>query len=290
MEEIKTFSLAGHSRMFSMPDSSKDYFFVETTALPYLDEPYRSESYVISFLKEGVIDLQTGLTRNLITGPALITLGPSVIRSFRKCADLTKKMNIIFFKVGYLLEMHPNPFFLDDYDFFNNNERHILHLTAASCEKVELVFELISITHNSSNFHLGEIIRNYLFTLIYDIDDYYRQQPSGTPAQLNTYPLFAKFKELLTSHYLQERKLNFYADQLHVTAKYLSATLKKQTGKSAADWIDEMIILEAKVLLQNKMLTVSQISNQLNFLDQSIFGKFFKANTGYSPVQYRKKN
>ncbi|WP_369427719.1 helix-turn-helix domain-containing protein [Pontibacter harenae] len=49
------------------------------------------------------------------------------------------------------------------------------------------------------------------------------------------------------------------------------------------------VALEAKVLLQNRTLTVSQVSDLLNFSDQSLFGKFFKANTGISPVEYRKK-
>jgi AraC-like DNA-binding protein len=88
---------------------------------------------------------------------------------------------------------------------------------------------------------------------------------------------------------MYERKLDYYADQLHLTPKSLSAAIKKYTGKSAGKWIDDSITLEAKVLLQNKTLTVSQVSGMLNFSDQSVFGKFFRANTGISPIEYRKK-
>ena len=88
---------------------------------------------------------------------------------------------------------------------------------------------------------------------------------------------------------MHERKLEFYAGQLNITPKSLSAAIKKQTGRSAGEWIDDTIILEAKVLLQNKTLSVSQISNMLNFSDQSVFGKFFRAGTAMSPVEYRKK-
>jgi AraC family transcriptional activator of pobA len=88
---------------------------------------------------------------------------------------------------------------------------------------------------------------------------------------------------------MQEHKLEFYASHLHVMPKSLSTAIKKQTGKSAGKWINETIALEAKVLLQNKTLTVSQISGMLNFSDQSVFGKFFRASTGVSPITYRKK-
>jgi AraC-like DNA-binding protein len=88
---------------------------------------------------------------------------------------------------------------------------------------------------------------------------------------------------------MKEHKLDFYASQLHLTPKSLSAAIKKQTGKSAGKWIDDTVTLEAKVLLQNKSLTVSQVSSLLNFSDQSVFGKFFRANAGLSPVAYRKK-
>jgi AraC-like DNA-binding protein len=88
---------------------------------------------------------------------------------------------------------------------------------------------------------------------------------------------------------MHEHRLAFYASHLHLTPKSLSAAIKKETGRSAGKWIDDTIILEAKVLLQNKTLTVSQISGMLNFSDQSVFGKFFRANAGISPIEYRKK-
>ena len=112
---------------------------------------------------------------------------------------------------------------------------------------------------------------------------------SGQATLLRGHNLFTKFRHLLSGNYMHERKLDFYAGHLHVTPKSLSAAIKKKTGKPAGKWINDTIILEAKVLLQNKMLTVSQISGMLNFSDQSVFGKFFRAGTGMSPVEYRKK-
>lgn len=285
MEQIKTFSLTRHSHLFAVPDNSRDYFFVQAINHPYLEEPYRAESYAVAYVKEGSINLQVGLSNYLIEAPAMISLAPSMIRSFSKSTELMK-MDIVFFKDSFLLEGNPNLFFLMEYDFFENSELSVIRLADQLHTKVKAIFELISQNQLSSGHHLTAISRSYIMVLIYEMDSWHRNQQSGTKGQI--YPLFAQFKKLLRNNYMQQKKLEFYASHLNVTPKYLSAVIKKHTGKSAAQWIDESITLEAKVLLQNQRLTVSQISDQLSFTDQSTFGKFFKANTGYTPVQYRK--
>jgi AraC family transcriptional activator of pobA len=287
MDKIKTFSLASHGHLFAVPDNSRDYLFVQAVNHPYLEEPYRAESYALAYVKEGSISLQAGLSHHLIEAPAMISLSPSMIRSFRKSTELMK-MDIIFFKDSFVLEGNRNLFFLMEYDFFENSELTVVPLADDLHIKVKGIFELMGLSQASPGYHVNDISRSYIMVLLYEIDTWHRISQSRKKELDQIYPLFAKFKKLLTRNYMNERKLDFYADHLHVTAKYLSVAIKKHTGKSAAQWIDESVTLEAKVLLQNVTLTVSQISNQLNFTDQSTFGKFFKANTGFTPIQYRK--
>jgi AraC-like DNA-binding protein len=286
LEKIKTFSLSRHSRLFSVEDLNREYLFVSAIRHPHLEEPYRAESYAIAYLRKGEIQLQAGLVSHHVQSPAIITLAPLMIRSFSKSSERIE-LDIIFFKESFLLEKHADLFFLLKQDFFENSELTVLMQNVAVMEKIDHIFKLISLTHHSANYHANNIIRNYIFVLIYEIDATYRQMQVTTPAySLN--PLTAKFLQVLKSNYLRERKLEFYADKLSVTTKYLSAAVTKHTGKSAGAWISEMITLEVKVLLQNSSLTVSQISNQLNFGDQSVFGKFFKSHTGMSPMEYRR--
>jgi AraC family transcriptional activator of pobA len=288
MDGMKTFSLSRHSRLFSVPDNSKEYLFVSSGEHPYHEEPYRAESYAIVYIKEGGVKLNAGLASWEVKAPSIITLGPSVIRYFTKNSDLLK-MDVIFFKETFLLERHADLFFLGKFDFFENSDLHVLPLNESGVIKFSKIFELIQLTQTTANYHQSEIIRSYIFALAYEIDAYHRQHISGSASSLRGDSLLAKFRLLLSRHYTREHKLDFYADHLHVTPKSLSAAIKKKTGRSAGKWINDIIILEAKVLLQNKMLTVSQISGMLNFSDQSVFGKFFRAGTGVSPVAYRKK-
>jgi AraC family transcriptional activator of pobA len=288
MNGMKTFSLSRHSRLFSVPDNNKEYLFVRSGETPYQEEPYRAESYAIVHIKEGGVKLNTGLVSWDVEAPSIITLGPSVIRYFTKSSDLLK-MDVIFFKDTFLLERHADLFFLTRYDFFENSDLHVLPLKETNAIKFSKIFELIQLTQATANYHEAEIIRSYIFALVYEIDAYHRQHISGPTSLLKGHPLFTKFKQLVIRNYMRERRLDFYAGQLHITPKSLSAAIKKKTGRSAGKWIDDAIILEAKVLLQNKALTVSQVSGILNFSDQSVFGKFFRAGTGISPVEYRKK-
>jgi AraC-like DNA-binding protein len=288
MDAMKTFSLSRHSRLFSVPDHNKDYLFVSSGNRPYHEEPYRAESYAIAYIKEGSVKLNAGLSSWDVDAPSIITLGPSVIRYFTKSSDLLK-MDVIFFKDTFLMEKNADLFFLFKYDFFQQGDHHVLPLKDAYFIKINKIFELIQLTHAAGNYHEAELVRNYIFSLVYEIDAYYRQHSSEVLSPLKAHPLFIKFRQLLNSNYMHQHRLDFYAGHLHLTSKSLSAAIKKQTGRSAGKWIDDTIILEAKVLLQNKTLTVSQVSGMLNFSDQSVFGKFFRANTGISPVEYRKK-
>jgi AraC-like DNA-binding protein len=76
---------------------------------------------------------------------------------------------------------------------------------------------------------------------------------------------------------------------LSLTPKYLSQIIKASTGKSANEWIDEYVMLEAKALLKSTTMTIQQISDELNFPSQSFFGKYFKRCEGVSPKEYREK-
>jgi AraC family transcriptional activator of pobA len=288
MGDIKTFSLSRHSRLFSVPDPGRDYLFVSSGDRPYHEEPYRAESYAIAYIKEGSVRLNAGLSSFDVTAPSIITLGSSVIRYFVKQSEFLK-MDVIFFKERFLLEQHPDPFFLFQYDFFTQTDRIVLPLKDSSYKKINKIFELIQLTKTTGGPYEGELIRNYIFALVYEIDAYYRQYSAvGTIGQ-QYHPLFTKFRKLLNSNYMRERRLEFYAGHLHLTPKSLSAAIKKYTGKTAGKWIEEAVLLEAKVLLQNKVLNVSQVSGMLNFSDQSVFGKFFRAGAGMSPLEYRKQ-
>lgn len=100
--------------------------------------------------------------------------------------------------------------------------------------------------------------------------------------------IFDRFISLVSEHHSKERGMAFYAEKLCLTPKYLSKLVKASSGRSAPDWIDAYVILEAKNLLKYSDCPVKEIVSRLNFPNASTFHKFFKAKTGLTPTQYRK--
>lgn len=281
--KILTYSLTHHKSLFSYADQ-KEYFYIQTSEHPYINEPYRAESYAIEFLRKGSILMHTGLETKVVHAPAIIALGPSVIRSFSKNEDEIL-IDIIFFKPQFFLENQANIFFLTQYVFFENRDSNTYPLTKIDESKFERIFSLIKEVSEDQSKHQASILRSYLYILIYEIDDIQKEK---NPTKVQK-PLYEKFKELLFKDFLNFRTVQHYADELNVSRKYLSEVIKKHSGKTASDWISEMVILEAKVLLQNKKMSINQISDLLHFSDQSVFGRFFKNYEGISPLEYRKK-
>ena len=91
----------------------------------------------------------------------------------------------------------------------------------------------------------------------------------------------------MEEHYRQERLIGFYANKLCITPKYLSKLVKEHTGRSAGEWIENHVILDARAMLHSSDMTIQQIATALNFPNQSFFGKYFKRATGISPKHYR---
>lgn len=116
------------------------------------------------------------------------------------------------------------------------------------------------------------------------MQDIRKQQQNDTNRSRVT---FDNFIRLVSENYTKYRNVGFYADQLCLTPKYLSKVVKNFSGKSAPDWIDAYVILEAKNLLKYSDLAIKEIVYRLNFPNQSVFYKFFKTRTGITPSQYR---
>ncbi len=102
--------------------------------------------------------------------------------------------------------------------------------------------------------------------------------------------IYLNFLEIVADNYKEKREVSFYADKLCITPKHLSQVIKDVSGKTALDIIEEYVIPEIKALLLSSTMTIQQISDQLNFPSQSVFGKFVKRIIGVSPKTYRKNS
>jgi AraC-like DNA-binding protein len=159
-------------------------------------------------------------------------------------------------------------------------------ISAESLLNLQIYFSVLhKAAANDENPFRLQVIENLIRAFYYGgINKFNYKEQDKIPLKNN---VIERFIELVEEHYREERLIGFYADKLCITPKYLSKLVKENTGRSAGEWIENHVILEARALLQSSDMTIQQIAASLNFPNQSFFGKYFKRATGISPKQYR---
>lgn len=248
------------------------------------EDVHRTSAYAICLLEKGELQLETDLFIQKAQAPAVFTLAPEAIRKF---TDLYKNYDarIFFFRKEIFLQRQTNINYLDEFDFFERSGQQVIELTTKQFELFKSYFDLIHEKSTENDVHTSEIVRSLIYIILNEIDGIHHINKPASKTRENA--ILSQFKRLLAKNFIQKRQVSFYAGKLHLTPKYFSTLIKQVSGKTAGEWINEMLLLEAKVRLQNPELTIAQIAYGLNFSDPSHFGKFFKKHTGKSPIQFR---
>ncbi len=135
----------------------------------------------------------------------------------------------------------------------------------------------------------GEIVANATHALFMSIDAQLSVHYTDTP-RINkdrTWEILTQFYSLLYRHYATRRDVEFYASAMNISADYLTKTCRRVYGTSAKKLINEQITEELKFLLANTGKTISEMASDLNFEDSSYLCRFFRRETGMSPVEFR---
>jgi AraC family transcriptional regulator, transcriptional activator of pobA len=129
-----------------------------------------------------------------------------------------------------------------------------------------------------------DIIMVYLLALFTEVKRFYA--PSVSFKKDTALMITQNFKDALSRHIYEKQRVTEYADMLAVSPNHLNKCVKKTIGQSAQDLLNEMIILEAKVLLKQTDMQISEIAYKLSQQNHSDFSRFFKSKTGMTPKEY----
>ncbi len=197
---------------------------------------------------------------------------------------------VINFSYDFFHSLLLNPDYIQQFSFFGGTASENVIIVPEMYRKqiIALLDELLgeSTRKCRDDRDLLRIILLHFFHLA-DI------QREGTgPSGVNTagQALLEQFKNLVELHFKQEKFPSFYADKLHISSNHLNNICKSHLGKQAGEFIRERIVLEAKRLLINPGSSISSLSYELNFNDNSYFTKFFKKSTGMTPEEFRRKH
>ena len=177
-----------------------------------------------------------------------------------------------------------------------NNYRHKQALELGDDEMrdlVDLVMRIKKYLKKNKHAFQSRILRNEISNFIMEITHIYIQKTdSGDISSVKASRrdvIFRTFILLLIEHNKEKHEVTFYANKLGMTPGNLSRTITAASGKSPLQLISEVLLIEAKTLLRKPDTNVKQVSDELNFGDQSSFGKFFKKHTGLTPVEYKNR-
>lgn len=218
----------------------------------------------------------------------LLMITPDHIVQFLHCSSDVKGKMLVFSRT--FLEMYTNKNGPSVFQYMYVRKNPCMILNEHEMETLEEFYGLIKkrLHVSAHNFH-KETVQVALLSFLFEVGNIlWTKQENVTPVLNRKEELFQEFLKLLLEHVKQEHRVTFYADKLFITPQYLSAILKELSGKATNKWIDDALVLEAKLLLKAPQATVQEVADMLCFSDQSTFGKFFKKQVGMSPIEYRK--
>ena len=246
------------------------------------EEPHKLSHAIIVICTSGSCSVRVNLVEYHVESPRLLNLMPGQIVEALSCSDDFVGYAIALSK--RFIDMINLPGWQHQYiDMYNNP---ITYIDSDRLMAVRIFYAMLyrAAANDKNPFRL-QVIENLIRVFYYGgISSFENKEPSQNKYKNS---VVAKFLELVQTHYREQRLISFYAGELCITPKYLSKLVKEHTGRSAGEWIESHVILEARALLQSSDMTIQQIATYLHFPNQSFFGKYFKRATGISPKSYR---
>ena len=156
-------------------------------------------------------------------------------------------------------------------------------------EQMQFYYRLIlSKTMNSDQKYHKEIIRTIIKAILLEmLSNMETDQCQSAEGENKTQFQFNRFLQILSSEDVKHRPIDFYADRLCISSKYLSVICSKVSGKSARQWIDEYTVEDIRYYLFNTDYSIKEIAYRLGFENLSFFGKYVKRHFGKSPSELR---
>lgn len=255
--------------------------------------PIRINALALVFCSKGSITLTSNLTHRHLSEHTLYIHFPGSILQVDPIEGV--KLHAVICEEEFIRRINVDLKLLSQL-FLQVKRQPLLHLDDEQRMEVTLSFDEIARERNlyRDDAYSIEILRSAIRMLIYKvcrIIDHHAECPQPTQSPLSPRnrqeEYFQRFMSVLAQHYIKERSVGFYAAQLNLTPKYLSTLIRQTSGRTASEWIDDYVILEAKNLLKYSTMSVQEIAYSLNFPNQSFFGKYFKNHTGQTPSGYR---
>ena len=250
---------------------------------------YKFSSLGIIHIYKGWCEITVNLEKKLIQQDDIMVVLPSQIFEIIQYSD-DFEVKAVFVDSEMIVEAGYHIKSQNLIEFLSPQYPKIISLDRKTARDVKYNFtKIYTYIFDNDNVFSDELVIHHLSILMYELGNFYhhmvKYEEIQTPNRKEE--LAKQFILLVGTHFRDSREVQFYADKLFVSRKHLTKVISEVLKKSPKIIISEAVILEAKVLLKNPNFTISEVANLLNFIDLSIFNKFFKKMTGQTPSEYK---
>lgn len=258
----------------------------ELKSLVTLPDPFKIEFTMILFCLGGSMRIQLNLTEYELNKNCILLVQQG---SIGQCLEISSDCKLVYFafsKSYFVVDPLHGAIIMRKFLM----QQSMLRVTDEEMEEQMQIYRTLRRKIKQPDYHYKrDLIMSYMQVLCCNACQLMIPYIEMQEAQVGNRKkqIYDKFMELIQQYYATERSIGFYADKMCITPKYLSQMVYAVSGRHAGDWIRDYVILEAKALLKSRKYTIQQISDMLNFANQSFFGVYFKKEVGCSPKAYQ---
>lgn len=247
--------------------------------------PVKWSYYRISFITQGEADAVNGIYKFRVKKNMLLITPPRVITTSKDWSHDTKGYTITF-NSQFFLKNNFSHKCIENKKILTASVRPYLVVSDDQAKELTILFEKILHEHESTHPYKDEMLALKLIELLI-ISERLFADDQQFETDLPSMNVIKRFLGLMETNFLHQHSVAFYASKLSMHPNYLNSLVKKHTGITAKESIQNRIVLETKYLLHSTNLSVKEISNRLGFTDPNYFTVFFKRAEKLSPIHYR---
>lgn len=289
--------------------NGRDYVFVHLTKerenyIEDLQKAIRFNGIILFVVREGTISFAVNMERIRLSANQMLISGPNSIITIDTDSVRDLDAYALFISDEFMHDLNFEIVILNNLPIASNRSP-VLYLDADSVAHLASYMELLdmNVRYNAQEGDepfAKSISRSLLTATLYQImilakhhktsmrEQKLDEEPYDTSKPRSRRVLYThEFVRLVRKYFRMEHSVRFYANKLCISPKYLSLVVKETSGRTAAEIIDEFLLLEAKNLLRFSGKNIQQVAYELNFSNQSSFGKYFKHLTGLSPSEFQ---
>ncbi|MDR0195505.1 MAG: helix-turn-helix domain-containing protein [Myroides sp.] len=257
----------------------------------FLGSRTRKRFYSMVLVTKGEVTETIGHKEYQLGEQAMYFISDNQLHQIKKWTEDLEGFMCLF-DSDYFLLCIKHQIKLSSFPFFQMGQTPYIKLNEREVDMMSHLFwKLNQEQCQKETFNDDLLVRMFLNVILIEAERIYNKQSTATPFVLSRKEqLVAKYQLLVTQKAIELKQVNQYADLLNVHPHYLNDVVKEISSQPASYFIHKYLIEESKSRLIQTNATVAQIAIDLNFTEESYFGRFFKKKTGLTPLQYRKQH